>query len=62
MALKMSTIKSDLAAITISLLSVEVETVPPSPSPQPLESGKEEPWSIPTLGPGRVSQTTQHSQ
>lgn len=61
MVLKTSTIKSELAAITISFLSAEVETVPPSLSPQPLVSGKE-PCSIPTLGPGRLSQTTHHSQ
>lgn len=61
MALEKSTIKSELAAITISFLSAEVETVPPSLS-QPLMSGKEEPCSIPTLGPGRLSQTTHHSQ
>lgn len=41
-----------MATITISFLSAEVETVPPSLFPQPLVSGKEEPCSIPTLGPG----------
>lgn len=62
MVLKKSTKKSELAAITISFLSAEVETVPLSLSSQPLVSGKEEQCSIPTLGPGRLSQTTHHSQ